>query len=136
MQARGKNLTFGSLHSNTPPANALQPRIPRNPWYWNSSSFPVRSSRRPVDTSACCDEDRYGIAPEFDAEVAAAMLHTNNDVADSTRSGQLAVVAQVSQGRPTQTQASTIGPEEIIYEGASYCGFFFGYRRRSNSHQS
>ncbi|KAG2365430.1 WD40-repeat-containing domain protein [Suillus spraguei] len=71
----------------------------------------------PVDIAACRDEDRYGIAPESDAEAAAAMLRTNDDVADiSTRPGQLAVGVQVSQGRPTQAQASTSGPEEIAYE--------------------
>ncbi|KAG1818695.1 WD40-repeat-containing domain protein [Suillus subaureus] len=113
MQARGKSLTFSFGHSSTRPANAPQP-ILRNPWHWNSSSFPVGSSTRTVDVSACRDEDRYGITPETDAEAAAAMLRTNVDVAgSSTRPGQPAVAVQVSQGQPTQTQASTSGPEEI-----------------------
>ncbi|KAG1858921.1 quinon protein alcohol dehydrogenase-like superfamily [Suillus subluteus] len=136
IQAPGKNSTFASLYSSTRPTNAPQRRIPRNPWHWNSSLSP-RSSRHPVDVAACRDEDRYAIAPESDTEAAAAMLRTNDDVADSsTRQGQPAVRTQVSRGRPTQTQASTSGPEEIVYEGVSCCGFFFGYRRRSNSHQS
>ncbi|KAG2065054.1 WD40 repeat-like protein [Suillus decipiens] len=132
MQGRG---AFSSLHSSTPPANASGP-ILRNPWHWNSSSFPVGSSRHPVNVAACRDEDRYGIAPESDAEAAAAMLRTNVDVTDtSTRPGQFAVGVQLSQGRPTQAQASTSGSEEIAYEGVSCCGFFFGYRRHSNSRQ-
>ncbi|KAG2043316.1 WD40-repeat-containing domain protein [Suillus americanus] len=129
----GKNLTFGSLYASTQLANAPKSGIPRDPWRWNSSLFPAGSSRRPVNVATCRDEDRYGIAPESDAEAAAAMLRTNDNVADSsTRPGQPAVVAQVCQGRPIQTQASTNGPEEI---GVSCCGFFFGCRRLSNSHQ-
>jgi hypothetical protein len=61
------------------------------------------------------------------------MLRTNDDVADnSTRPGQPAVGARLSQGQPTQTQASTIGPGEIE---VSCCGFVFSCRRRSNFHQ-
>ncbi|KAG2344386.1 WD40 repeat-like protein [Suillus weaverae] len=130
-QARGKNITIASMYPSTQLANAPQPRIPRNPWHWNSSLFPVGSSRRPVDVAACRDEDRYGIAPESDAEAAAAMLCTNDDVADSsTRPRQPAVVAQVSQGRPAQLQTSTSEPEEI---GVSCCGFVFICRRRRPS---
>lgn len=40
------------------------------------------------------------------------MLRANDDVADSsTRPSQPMMVAQVSQGWPTQAQASTSGPE-------------------------
>ncbi|KAG1818693.1 uncharacterized protein BJ212DRAFT_104056 [Suillus subaureus] len=125
MQARGKNSTFGSLYSSTRLANAPQRRIPRNPWHWNSSLCPGRSSRHLVDITACRDEDRYAITPESDAEAAAAMLRTNDDMADSsTRPGQPAVAVQVSQGRPTQTQVSTAEHEEIIVR---CCGFFIGY---------
>ncbi|KAG1780669.1 hypothetical protein EV702DRAFT_732834 [Suillus placidus] len=132
LHPRGKTPTSGSLHSSTRPPNAPQ-QILHQPWYWNSSLFPVGSSRLPVNISACRDEDRYAIAPESDAEAAAAMLRTNDDVADSSiRPGQPAVGAQVSQGRPIQTQASTTGPEEIIIR---CCGFFFGYVRRPNSRQ-
>ncbi|KAG1858913.1 WD40-repeat-containing domain protein [Suillus subluteus] len=132
-QARGQKPTSGSLRPSTQPANAPQ-QIVHNPWHWNSSSFPVGFFRRPVDVAACRDEDRYGITPETDAEAAAAMLRTNDDVAySSTQPGQPAVEAQVSQGRSTQTQASTSGPEEI---GVSCCGFVISLScRRSNSHQ-
>ncbi|KAG1735209.1 hypothetical protein EDB19DRAFT_1113870 [Suillus lakei] len=127
MQARGKKLITGSLYSITRPANAPNP-TPRQPWHWNSSIFPVRSSTPRVNVAACRDEDRYGITPESDAEAAAAMQRTNDDVADiSTQPGRPAVGVQVSPGRPTQTQASTSGPEEI---GVSCCGFVFICRRR------
>ncbi|KAG2362244.1 hypothetical protein BDR07DRAFT_1485038 [Suillus spraguei] len=78
MQARGKNITFGFLHSSTGPANTPQPILP-NLWHRNS-----RSSRRPVDVAACRLEDRYAITPESDAEAAAAMLHTNDDVGNGS----------------------------------------------------
>jgi hypothetical protein len=95
MQTPGINLIFSFLYPSTRLANAPQPRITRNPWRWNSSSFPVGPSKHPEDIAACRDEDRYGIAPESDAEAAAAMLHTNNDAANnSTQPGQPAVVAQ------------------------------------------
>ncbi|KIK43401.1 hypothetical protein CY34DRAFT_712108 [Suillus luteus UH-Slu-Lm8-n1] len=133
MQARGINSTSSSLHTSTRLANSPQRRIRRNPWHWSSSLFPAGSSIHPVDVAACRDEDRYGIAPESDAEAAAAMLRTNDDVADnSTRPGQPAVGARLSQGQSTQTQASTIGPGEIE---VSCCGFVFSCRRRSNLHQ-
>ncbi|KAG1780612.1 WD40-repeat-containing domain protein [Suillus placidus] len=112
VQARDKNHTVGSLHSSTRLAQA--PQLTLQPWHWNSSLFPVESSRCPIDVAACRDEDRHGIAPESDAEAAAAMLRTNDDVADSsTLPGQPAAWAQASQGRLTQTQASTSRPEEI-----------------------
>ncbi|KAG1791870.1 WD40-repeat-containing domain protein [Suillus plorans] len=117
-QPQGKNPTSGCLHSTTPPACAPQ-QILHNPWHWNSSLFFPGSSRCPVDIAACRDEDRYGIVPETDAEAAAAMLRTNDDVASSsTQPGQLTVVAYLSQGQPIQTQASRSGPEEILYGGA------------------
>ncbi|KAG2344360.1 WD40 repeat-like protein [Suillus weaverae] len=129
LQPRGKTPTSGSPHYSTGPTNTPQ-QILSQLWHWNSSVFPVGSSSRPVDVAACREEDRYGIAPESDAEAAAAMLRPNDDVADSsTQPGQLAVGAQVSQGRPTQTQASTNGSEEIE---VSCCGFVFSCRRRSN----
>ncbi|KAG1858920.1 hypothetical protein F4604DRAFT_1684855 [Suillus subluteus] len=113
IQARGKSLTLSFLHSSTSPPNAPQPTL-RNPQHWNSSLFPLESSRRTVDVFACRDEDRYGIAPESDAEAAVAMLRTNDDVASSsTRPGRPAMAVHVSQGQPTQIQASTSGPEEI-----------------------
>lgn len=95
MQTQGINLIFSFLYPSTRLANAPQPRITRNPWWWNSSSFLVGPSKHSDDIAACRDEDRYGIAPESDAEAAAAMLHTNNDAANnSTQPGQPAVVAQ------------------------------------------
>jgi hypothetical protein len=73
---------------------------------------------------------RYGITPESDAEAAAAMLRTNDDVADSsTRPGHSVVVTHLSQGRPTQTQASTSGSHEIE---VICCGFSFSCRRHSS----
>ncbi|KAG2049046.1 WD40 repeat-like protein [Suillus hirtellus] len=104
-------------------------------WFPTSqhSTYMSGSSRCRVDVAACRDEDRYGIVPESDAEAAAAMLRTNDDVPnDSTRPGQPAVVVRVSQGLSAQIQPSTSGPEEIVYEGVSCCGFFFGRVRDSN----
>jgi hypothetical protein len=75
---------------------------------------------------------RYGITPESDAEAAAAMQRTNDDEADdSTQPGHLESGVQSSQVRPVQAQihGSTGGPEDIMYEGVSCCGFFFGRRR-------
>ncbi|KAG1818616.1 uncharacterized protein BJ212DRAFT_99372 [Suillus subaureus] len=130
-------------HSSTRTANVPQP-ILRQLWHWNSSLFPVRSSRRPVDVADCRDEDvsnssslpfhiieitlqRYAIAPESDTEATPAMLRTNDDVAGSSmRPGQPAMGVLMPQRRPTQTQASTSEPEEI---GINCCGFFFGHRR-------
>ncbi|KAG2749311.1 WD40 repeat-like protein [Suillus brevipes Sb2] len=123
VQVRGTNSTFGQPHSSTQPAHVPQ-SLPRNPWHWNSNLPPVKSSKRPVDIAACREEDRYGIAPESDAEAAAAMLRTNDDLTYILTPGQTAVVAQVSQRRPTKTH-----PEETIIR---CCGFFFGYVRRSN----
>lgn len=132
-QPRGKKSMSSFLHSSTRPTCAPQ-QILRNPWHWNSSSFPAGSSRCLADVAACRDEDRYGIVPESDAEAAAAMLRTGDDVpGDSTQPGQPAGVVQVSQGLSAQIQASTSGPEGIVYEGVSCCGFFFGRVRDSNS---
>jgi hypothetical protein len=83
---------------------------------------------------------RYGITPESDAEAAAAMQRTNsNEVDNSMQSGQPAVGAQASQVQPiqTQVQGSTAsgGAEDVVYEGVSCCGYFFG-RRRSTSPRS
>lgn len=115
-------------YPSTQLANAPQPRILHNPWHWNTGLFPARSSRCPVDIAACRDEYRYGITPESDAE--AAMLRTIDDVADSsTRPGYSVMVANLSQGRPTQPQASTSGPQEIE---VICCGFSFSCRRHSN----
>ncbi|KAG1849913.1 WD40-repeat-containing domain protein [Suillus subalutaceus] len=117
------------IHSSTRLANAPQP-ILRQLWHWNSSLFPVRSSRRPVDVVAWRDEDKYAIAPGSNAEAAPTILRTNGDVVDnSTRPDQPAMGAPVPRGRLTQIQASTSGLEEI---GVSCCGFFFGHRRHSN----
>ncbi|KAG2146344.1 WD40-repeat-containing domain protein [Suillus clintonianus] len=152
IQARGNNAISSSLDFSTRPSNAPKP-IPRQPWHRNSNLFPARSSRRPVDVAACRDEDvsslslllfhiikitvqRYGIVPESDAEAAAAMLRTSDNEVDSPmQPGRPAVGAQVSHGRPTQTQALTSRPEGDVYEGVSCCGIFLGYRRRSNSLQ-
>ncbi|KAG1791867.1 WD40-repeat-containing domain protein [Suillus plorans] len=121
VQAQGKSLTFDSLCPSTRLANAPQHRIPQNSRHWNSSSTPIGSSRCPVDVAACRDENRYGIVPESDAEAAAAMQRTNDDIANSsTLPGQPAEVAQVSQGRPIQTQASTSGIEEIADQGVGW----------------
>ncbi|KAG1791851.1 uncharacterized protein HD556DRAFT_1444924 [Suillus plorans] len=114
LRSRGKNYTFGSLYPVIRLANTPQRSTPCNTWHWNSSLFTVGSPRHPVDVAACRDEDRYGIVPESDAEAAAAMLRTNDSVANSsTQLSQLAMGAHPSQGRHTQTQASTSEPQEI-----------------------
>ncbi|KAG0696420.1 hypothetical protein DFH29DRAFT_1082893, partial [Suillus ampliporus] len=66
---RWRNL-FGFLHF-TRPANTPQP-IPLEPRHWNFRFFPLRISKQPVDSvvTPCRLEDRYGIAPESDAEAA------------------------------------------------------------------
>jgi WD40 repeat protein len=116
----GKKLT----HSSARPVNALQPILHRL-WHWNSSLFRRRSSGRPVDVAASRDEGKCAITLEYDAQAAPAMLCTDDNVADSpTRSGQFSLGPQVPQGRQTQTQTLTSGPEEI---GVSCCGFFFGH---------
>ncbi|KAG0696413.1 hypothetical protein DFH29DRAFT_1072085 [Suillus ampliporus] len=108
---------------------ALQPRR------WNFSLFSVGTSSRPVDVAPARDEDRYGIAPESDAEAAAAMQRMNGNEADSsTHPGQPVAGVQGPQGRPTETQGSTGGTGEVSYE-VKCCGLFFGVRRPS-SHQS
>ncbi|KAG0696411.1 hypothetical protein DFH29DRAFT_1072083 [Suillus ampliporus] len=108
---------------------ALQPQR------WNFSLFSVGTSSRPVDVAPARDEDRYGIAPESDAEAAAAMQRTNGNEADSsTHPGQPVAGVQGPQGRPTETQGSTGGTGEVSYE-VNCCGLFFGVRRPS-SHQS
>ncbi|KAG2030545.1 WD40-repeat-containing domain protein [Suillus americanus] len=112
-------------YSSTRPTNAPQP-ILRQLWHWNSSLFPVRSSRRSVDVTAWRDEDKYSITSGSNAQAAPAMLRTDDDVAGSSmRPGQPAM-AQMPPGRLTQTQASINGPEEL---GINCCGFFFGHRR-------
>jgi hypothetical protein len=67
------------------------------------------------------------------------MQRTDDEVDDSTQAGQPAAGAQASQVQPnqTQTQVSTGGPKDVVYE-VSCCGFFFGFfgRRRPASHQS
>ncbi|KAG1763588.1 hypothetical protein EDD22DRAFT_952197 [Suillus occidentalis] len=72
LQSRGNNLTFGSSHSSTRPANA-----PKQVLHDPTSSFPAGPSRRPVEVAACRGEDRYGITPETDAEAAAAKYATS-----------------------------------------------------------
>ncbi|KAG2063985.1 hypothetical protein BDR04DRAFT_1184813 [Suillus decipiens] len=97
-----------------------------------------RNSSSTVEVVPARDEDRYGIAPESDAEAAAAMQRTNdNESDDSMQPTRPEVGAQASQVRPIQThaQGSTGGAEDIVYEGVSCCVFFFG-RRRSTSLRS
>ncbi|KAG0696421.1 hypothetical protein DFH29DRAFT_1004590 [Suillus ampliporus] len=125
---------FGSLRFSARPTDAPQP-IPLPPRRWNFSLFSVGRSGHPVDVAPARDEDRYGIAPETDAEAAAAMQRTNgNEPGSSMHPGQPVAGVQGPQGQPTQTHGSTGGTGEVSYE-VSCCGFFFG-RRRSASHQS
>lgn len=149
LQSRGKNYTFGSLYPVIRLANTPQRSTPCNTRHSNYSLFTVGSPRHPVDVAACRDEDvsnlsslpfhvieitlqRYGIVPESDAEAAAAMLRTNDNVADSsTQLSQLAIGAHPSQGQHTQTQASTSGPQEI--EVSCCCGFSFICHRSNQS---
>ncbi|KAG0696418.1 hypothetical protein DFH29DRAFT_879372 [Suillus ampliporus] len=122
---RWRNL-FGFLHFSTRPANELlhQPRR------LNAGLFPVGKYRRPVDVAPARDEDRYGIAPESDAEAAAAMQRTSGNNADSsTAQGQAIAQAQGSQGQPMQTHDLASGTGETSYE-VSCCGFVVSARRR------
>ncbi|KAG0696409.1 hypothetical protein DFH29DRAFT_951063, partial [Suillus ampliporus] len=125
---------FGSLRFSARPTDAPQPTS-LQPWRWNFSLFSVGSSSHPVNVAPARDEDRYGIAPETDAEAAAAMQRTNGNEADSsTHTGQPVAGVQGPQGRPTETQGSTGGTGEVSYE-VNCCGLFFGVRRPS-SHQA
>jgi hypothetical protein len=127
--------------------------LPRESGRWNFGLHPVRKSSRTVEVAPARDEDvsdlspllfhfvkmlqRYGIAPETDAEAAAAMQRTNsNEANNSTQPGQRVVGAQGSQVQPipTQAQVSTGIPEDIVC-GVSCCGTFFGFRRPA-SHRS
>ncbi|KAG0697088.1 WD40-repeat-containing domain protein [Suillus ampliporus] len=125
---------FGSLRFSVRPTDAPQP-ISLQPRHWNFDLFSVGRSGHPVDVAPARDEDRYGIAPETDAEAAAAMQRTNgNEAGSSTHPGQPVAGVQGPQERPTEIQGSTGGTGEVSYE-VNCCGLFFGVRRPS-SHQS
>ncbi|KIK43420.1 hypothetical protein CY34DRAFT_11742 [Suillus luteus UH-Slu-Lm8-n1] len=93
LQSRGNNLTFGSSHSSTRPANAPK----------------QRPSRRPIDITACRDEERYGITPETDPEAAVYLR---------SRWGRKCLKCGLHKHKPRQAD-----------HRKSDC------RRRSNSHQ-
>ncbi|KAG0694785.1 WD40-repeat-containing domain protein [Suillus ampliporus] len=126
---------FGFLRPSQP-TNALQP-IASKTQPRNFNLF----STHPVDVAPCRDEDRYGIAPESDAEAAAAMQCTSDKKADnSTQQGQDAAGEQGSQvstqGRPTATAQGPNSADDT--RESSYaigcCGFYldFGRRRRTS----
>ncbi|KAG0698928.1 WD40-repeat-containing domain protein [Suillus ampliporus] len=124
---RWRNL-FGFLRFSTRPADAPQP-ISLQPRRWNFTLLPVTISRHPVVVSPARDDDRIGIAPPSEAEVAAAMERTyDNKANSSTQQSQAAAGAQGSQflmQGPTQTtqgQNSVAGTEELSYE-VRCCGF-------------
>ncbi|KAG2747526.1 WD40 repeat-like protein [Suillus brevipes Sb2] len=121
---------LGPLRVSIRPSNAPQP-IPLEPRRWNfnfrgGSSIPTRIFVSPPSAAELAR-----------AEAAAAAQHANgNQAGSSTPVGQPQAVpgAQVSQGRPTETQGAGGGTGDVSYDGVSCCGFFFG-RRRSTSHQ-
>ncbi|KAG1808915.1 WD40-repeat-containing domain protein [Suillus subaureus] len=88
---------FGFLRPRTKPVDALQ-EIPLKTQRRNFNFFSVRTSIRPVEVAPCREEDRYGIAPPSEAEVAAAMESTSDKQLDSsTQQGQAVAGAQGSQ---------------------------------------
>lgn len=123
---------FGSTHLRTRPANAT----PRQPRHWNFNLLPLGTSSRTVDVAAAREDDRYGIAPPTEAEVAAAMGHTTtcDEANSSTPLGQAAVGVQGPQVRPKLTQESAGGTRNVTYE-VKCCGLSF-IRHSSSSDQS
>ncbi|OAX32409.1 hypothetical protein K503DRAFT_787219, partial [Rhizopogon vinicolor AM-OR11-026] len=103
---------FDFLRFNLRPVDASQP-LPLQPRRLNFSFFTGRTSSSvpTVDVAPARDEDRYGIVPPTEAEVAAAMAAalqqaSGNAVDGPTSQGQAAVGVQGSQvatqGPPTQ----------------------------------
>lgn len=96
--------------------------------------FSVRTSIRPVDVAPCRDEDRYGITPPSEAEVAAAMESTSDKQAHSSAQQSQAVAgARGSEVRTGQGQ-TTISVAPAHNSGADTdesscvigcCGFSF-----------
>ncbi|KAG2067070.1 hypothetical protein BDR04DRAFT_1120707 [Suillus decipiens] len=106
---RWRNL-LSSLHFSTRPPNGPQ-SIPLESRRWNFNFFSGGSSIRTVNVPLAQDEDRIGITPETDAEVAAAMQRTNSDaVGSSTQPGRPRAVSgtQISEGQPTGTQFTQV----------------------------
>ncbi|KAG1842970.1 WD40-repeat-containing domain protein [Suillus subluteus] len=89
---------FNFLRPRTKPVNAQE--IPLKTQRRNFKFFSVRTSIRPVDVAPCRDEDRYGISPPSEAEVAAAMERPSDTQPDSsTQQGRAVAGTQGSQIR-------------------------------------
>ncbi|OJA11179.1 hypothetical protein AZE42_10585, partial [Rhizopogon vesiculosus] len=138
---RRRNL-FDFLRFKFQPVDATQP-IPPQPRLRNFSLFIRRTSVPTVIVAPARDEDRYGIVPPTDAEIAtamaAAMQHPSDNAVDSqTAQGQAAEGVQGSQVAtqgPTQfaegknSAADTGEPVYVI----GCCGFVVHRACRSSS---
>ncbi|OAX35141.1 WD40 repeat-like protein [Rhizopogon vinicolor AM-OR11-026] len=134
---------FDFLRFNLRPVETSQP-LPLQPRHRNFSLFTGRTSVPTVVVAPARDEDRYGIAPPTDAEVAAAMAAalqqaSDNAVDSQTLQGQAAAVTQgsqvVTQGQPsrlTPGQNFSPGIEEPSY-AIGCCGFDLHFVRRRST---
>lgn len=99
---------FSFLRPRTQPVDALQ-AIPLKIRHRSFNFFPARTSTAlsSVNVAPCRDEDRYGITPPSEAEVAAAMGTTGDNQADSSaQQGQAVLGAQCSQVHTMQGQST------------------------------
>lgn len=100
---------FSFLRPRTQAVDALQ-AIPLKTRHRSFDFFSVRSSTAlsSVDVAPCRDEDRYGITPPSEAEVAAAMGTTGDKQADSSaRQGQALPGAQLEDAQVRTMQGQT-----------------------------
>ncbi|OAX31409.1 hypothetical protein K503DRAFT_787843, partial [Rhizopogon vinicolor AM-OR11-026] len=130
---------FDFLRFNLRPVETSQ-QLPLQSRRRNFSLFTGRTSVPTVDVAPARDEDRYGISPPTDAEVAAAMVAALQQASGSavdgqTLQGQAAAVVQGSQV-VTQRQPSQLTPGQKISPGIeepSYaiacCGFDLHFLR-------
>ncbi|KAJ8597797.1 hypothetical protein M405DRAFT_927846 [Rhizopogon salebrosus TDB-379] len=111
------------------------PSIPFEARRWNFSLFTGRIPTHTVDVAPARDEDRYGIVPPTEAEMAAAMQYAiGNEVNGLGHQGGAAAGVQGSQGPSTQTAQgqNMAAPTEESSDLIGCCGF--ALVRRSRSH--
>ncbi|OAX37399.1 hypothetical protein K503DRAFT_866892 [Rhizopogon vinicolor AM-OR11-026] len=105
---------FDFLRFNVRPVGASHP-LPLQSRRRNFSFFTGTTSVSTIDVAPARDEDRYGIAPPTDAEVAAAMAAALQQASGNTVDGQ------TSQGQAAagvqESQVATQGPTSQIAQG-------------------
>ncbi|OAX44094.1 hypothetical protein K503DRAFT_765265 [Rhizopogon vinicolor AM-OR11-026] len=133
-------LRFKPRSVDASPQMPLQPRRRNFDLFARRTSRPTAAAVAAVVVTPARDEDRYGIAPPTEEEIAAAMQYGNDSIVHSpTSQGQVVAGAQGSQA-----QVGTQGTPAQIAQGKNYaadtrepgyvircCGFVVHFSRQS-----